>query len=154
MTIFNKAITGEEAPTDAAAPYSALVNFYRAFNQQDIGLMRENWLQTDEASMSNPLGGVKRGWGEIQSVYERIFNGPATVYVEFYGYSTHTTESMFLAVGRERGYLATGSNKIDLAIRTTRIFVMHDRQWKQLHHHGSMDNPRLLSNYQATVLQK
>jgi hypothetical protein len=28
---------------------------------------------------------------------------------------------------------------VDLAIRTTRVFILHEHLWKQLHHHGSMN---------------
>ena len=68
MNIINQAISGQESKPDAASPYSALVNFYYSFNNQNIESMESNWLQTEEASMSNPLGGIKRGWGEIKGV--------------------------------------------------------------------------------------
>ena len=154
MNVVNKPITGQEDKTDAASPYAALTDFYQAFNNQDTDLMQANWLQSEEASMSNPLGGLKRGWNEISKVYKNIFNGPANVYVEFYDYSIHTAENMFIAVGRERGSLEINSKAIDLAIRTTRAYCLHDNQWKQIHHHGSMDNPHLLATYQTTLLNK
>lgn len=49
--------------------------------------------------MDNPLGGIKRGWEEIKSIYERIFNGPARVYVEFYDYTIHQTNEIFTPLG-------------------------------------------------------
>ena len=131
-----------------------MINFYMAFNNKNYELMEQNWLQSDEASMSNPLGGIKRGWNEIKEVYKKIFNGDASVYVEFYDYSIHPTENMFITVGKERGILETNGNKIELAIRTSRIYQLHDKQWKQIHHHGSMDNPQLLNTYQSTLLNK
>ncbi|MCG6968396.1 MAG: nuclear transport factor 2 family protein [Gammaproteobacteria bacterium] len=154
MNIANQLITGQEAITDTTSPYASLVNFYSAFNQKNFDSMQANWLQSGQASMSNPLGGLKRGWNEIQEVYQKIFNGPAKVYVEFYDFSIHATKAMFIAVGRERGFLEIGAEKIDLAIRTTRIYLLDQQQWKQLHHHGSMDNPELLSRYQTAVLNK
>ena len=39
--------------------------------------MSENWSQIEVIAMDNLLSGIKRGWGEIKAVYERIFNGPA-----------------------------------------------------------------------------
>jgi hypothetical protein len=154
MKITCQAITGEKTNIDASTPLAALGNFYAAFNHRNFELMQSNWLQSEEASMSNPLGGIKRGWEEIKAVYEKLFRGPATVYVEFYDYSVHMTETLFLAVGRERGYLKTGAEKLDLAIRTTRMYRLQEQQWKQIHHHGSMDRPELLSRYQAIVLHK
>ena len=116
--------------------------------------MSANWLQTEEIAMDNPLGGIKRGWDEIRSVYERIFNGPAEVYVEYYDYTIHESLDFFYAVGRERGYFRLGADEIKLAIRTSRIFKRVDNVWKQAHHHGSIEDPKLLERYQAVVMGK
>lgn len=144
-------ITGQESLLDTSSPHGALTDFYVAFNSQNLSLMQSNWLQTEEASMSNPLGGIKRSWCEIESVYKNIFYGPAIVYVEFYDYTIHATDLMFVAVGRERGSLELDGNIIELAIRTSRIYTRYETEWKQIHHHGSMDNPELLSHYQKIV---
>ncbi len=135
-------------------PEYALTEFYRAFNTGDLELMASNWGRDEESSMSNPLGGVKRGWNSIQSVYERIFGGGTKIYVEFYDYSIHQSSEMFIAVGRERGYVQQGNNKIDLAIRTSRTYRIKGDRWQQLHHHGSIDNPELLRQYQGIVSGK
>lgn len=152
--IYQQAITGEQTVSEKGTPQSALEGFYQAFNSRDLQKMTDNWLQTEEASMSNPLGGVRRGWNEISAVYQRLFHGQATVYVEFYDYSIHRSEQFFCAVGRERGYFQLADQKIDLAIRTSRIYQLHDGLWKQLHHHGSIEQPELLKTYQAAVVKK
>jgi hypothetical protein len=154
MEITNQPITGGESIKDASSPYATLVNFYSAFNTQNYQLMEKNWHHSAEASMSNPLGGVKRGWDEIHKVYTNIFGGRAKVYVEFYDYSLHVSDTMFLAVGKERGTLTINNKTIELAIRTTRIYLKDKTLWKQIHHHGSIDNPELLARYQTTVLEK
>jgi hypothetical protein len=38
-----------------------------------------------------------------------------------------------------------------MAIRTSRFFRLVDGQWRQQHHHGSIDDPALLAAYQAAV---
>jgi len=155
MLIKETAITGSEnIKVKATDPEFALIEFYRAFNSGNLDLMSRNWEQTEQSSMSNPLGGLKRGWKSIKEVYEQIFNGTAQVYVEFYDYSIHHSDVMFIAVGRERGYLQLGENKIDLSIRTSRTFRLDDGRWHQIHHHGSIDNPALLERYQKAVLGK
>lgn len=103
--------------------------------------------------MNNPLGGIMRDWDEIRSVYNRFFSGEATVYVEFYDYTIHVTENMFFATGRERGYVEKGNDRIDLTIRASRIFIKYDNEWKQIQHHGSIDNPDLLKKYQQAILK-
>ena len=154
MQIMNQPITGQEARSEVASPHAALVNFYHAFNNRNFELMQANWLPSEEASMSNPLGGVRRGWDDIKQTYKKIFTGEARVYVEFYDYSLHISEGMFIAVGRERGALEIDGKKIELAIRTSRTYVLYGKQWQQIHHHGSMDNPELLASYQNTLIRK
>ncbi len=146
-----KAITGKEDPGDSSTPFQALVQFYQAFNSHDMQMMSQNWAQSDEIAMDNPLGGIKRGWAEIKEVYEHLFDGPAKVYVEFYDYTIHETEEIFHAVGRERGYFRSGGEEIDLAIRTSRIFKKIQGRWRQVHHHGSIEDPELLARYKAAV---
>ena len=144
-------ITGAESIDDASIPLYALSQFYRAFNTRSLPLMQDNWDSSAEASMDNPVGGILRGWENIRPVYERIFRSPATVYVEFSDYTLHQSAGLFVAVGRERGRLTAAGKSLDLAIRTTRIFRFRDGRWRQLHHHGSIDDPQLLAVYQSAV---
>lgn len=145
-------ITGSETPGQDS-PYAALVEFYRAFNRRELAAMKENWDVAGECVMSNPLGGIKRGWEEIGAVYEKIFLGEASVYVEFYDYSIDEFGDVFHAVGRERGHLNKRGETVALEIRTSRVFHRIRGQWKQVHHHGSIENPALLARYQALVMQ-
>lgn len=151
MDIYMDAITGSESFADATEPYTALVEFYAAFNGGDTTLMQQNWSQREDIVMCNPLGGVKRGWDEIAMVYDRIFNGPADVYVEFYDYNIVQSDTMFCAMGRERGRFQLGEIALDLAIRTSRLYRHDGERWRQVHHHGSIEQAELLARYQAAV---
>jgi hypothetical protein len=135
-----------------STPESALEQFYAAFNGRDLALMTDNWLQTGDIALDNPLGGIWRGWPEIRALYERIFNGAARVRVEFYDYTLHMGQDMFYAVGRERGHFRGDDIELALSIRTSRIFMKTGEHWKQVHHHGSIDDPELLARYQSAVL--
>jgi len=147
-------ITGNEEQRDLTSPSDALVQFYHAFNTGDLKEMSENWEQSDDISMDNPLGGIKRGWAEISIVYEKIFKGSATVYVEYYDYTIHEHSDVFYAVGRERGFFQLGNRQVDLIIRTSRVFRRLGSNWKQIHHHGSIEDAELLAKYQSAVLRK
>lgn len=145
-------INGRNCYMGAQAPVLTLIAFYAAFNNRDLAAMERNWwAQGDEAVMANPLGGVRRGWPAIREVYERIFTGPAQVYVEFYDYTLHEAGEVFHAVGRERGYFERDGRQIELAIRTSRVFRKHEGRWHQIHHHGSIEDPALLDRYQKAV---
>jgi ketosteroid isomerase-like protein len=106
----------------------------------------------EELVMNNPLGGMKRGWEEIRGVYERIFSSGASVAVEFYDYTIHLHGELFYAVGRERGRFEGKGKTLDLKIRTTRIFRRDGSgRWRQVHHHGSIEDAESLAAYQAAV---
>lgn len=154
MTPIGQAITGSEKRSGKNNPKEALIEFYDAFNNRNLDLMQKNWANTDEIAMDNPLGGIMRGWEDIYPVYQRIFEGKAKVYVEYYDYTIHEGADLFYAVGRERGYFKIGDQKIDLKIRTSRIFKKINNEWRQVHHHGSIEDPALLLAYQNLVNNK
>lgn len=136
---------------DPADPVAVLNEFYRAFNGRDPEAMARNWMHDGEASMSNPLGGIARGWPAIGAIYARLFTGRARVHVIFHDYTLHALDDAFLAVGRERGTLVAGDTRLDLAIRTSRLYRRVDSGWKQFHHHGSLEDPQLLAAYREAV---
>ncbi len=144
-------ITGYEDLRDLTHPRHALTQFYRAFNTRDILLMRQNWSPFDDISMNNPTGGIKRGWPEIRRVYEKLFSGPIRISVELHNYSLHVSGELFYAVGRERGRLESAVSTFDLNFRTTCIFRFLDHHWRQVHHHGSVEDPTLLDRYQSLL---
>lgn len=146
-----QAIDGHETGFDPAQPLAALTGFYRAFNQRDLDAMARNWANDAAASMSNPLGGIARGWPAIRAVYERIFAGPVRVQVAFHDFTLHEADNFFYAVGRERGTLVNGDTQLELAIRTSRLYRHSDGAWRQVHHHGSFDDPQLLAAYREAV---
>ncbi|MBI3885745.1 MAG: nuclear transport factor 2 family protein [Opitutae bacterium] len=144
-------ITGREPSADQTSPAGALAHFYRAFNGRDLALMTANWSESAAVAMSNPLGGVRRGWPAIREVYARIFSGPAVVEVEFFDYTVHGDGELCYAVGRERGHYRAAGTSLALAIRTSRIFRREAGLWRQVHHHGSIEDTALLAAYQAAV---
>jgi hypothetical protein len=113
--------------------------------------MERNWAASDEASMDNPLGGIRRGWDEIRPVYISIFESPARVTVAFHDYTIHRFGETFLAVGHEHGAFVADDVSLDLKIRTSRLFLDVGDRWRQIHHHGSIEDPALLARYQAAV---
>lgn len=144
-------VTGTEPLRHDDGPLDALICFYRAFNAGDLAGLRANWVGGDAPSMSNPVGGIRRGVEDILAGYQRLFGGPARVQVELHDFTTHRDGEHCLFVGRERGGCAVGAESFELRIRTSRWFVRRGAGWRQLHHHGSMDEPQLLADYQRTI---
>ena len=144
-------ITGYEENTTPDTPHGVLSEFYRAFNTRDLDLMFRNWLNTGDASMDNPLGGIRRGWDEIAQLYQLVFSAKGSVNIEYFDYTIHQFRESFLAVGRERGAYKSDTVAIDLKFRTSRWFCLVDGRFRQLHHHGSIEDAALLAEYQAAV---
>lgn len=151
MELMHAAVTGMEC-AEADTPLGALSQFYRAFNNRNLELMRRNWHQ-EECVLDNPLGGIRRGWAEIEPLYASLFNGPARVRVVFFDYTLHVGGDLFCAAGGgERGTFEKGETRIDLAIRTSRIYRRTNGAWRQIHHHGSIEDLELLRMYKQAVL--
>jgi len=144
-------ITGNEDLGDLSQPQQALVQFYHGFNARDLKMIDENFAHSDEIAIDNPLGGIRRGADEPHKMYEAVFRSPADIHVEFWDYTIHRAGDVFWAVGRERGTYHDGDAVKNLNIRTTRIFQMMNGHWRQMHHHGSIEDARLLGDYQSAV---
>lgn len=144
-------ITGAEDLGDLSQPTQVLAQFYRAFNTRDLSLIDANFAPTDDVAIDNPLGGIRRGRDQPHLMYEKIFQSPADLHVEFWDYTINLVGDVFLAVGRERGTYFRGERRHDVSIRTTRVFRRVAGQWRQIHHHGSIDDPEMLAAFQQAV---
>lgn len=144
-------VTGRDRIADPARPEYALAQFYRALNTRDLALMEQNWESSPETAMDNPLGGIRRGWTEIRQTYKSLFNAPWSYTFEFWDYTLHRVPEVFWVVGRERGQLSKEGETLDLAIRTTRLFRWSGGSWRQVHHHGSIEDPQMLARYLTAV---
>lgn len=144
-------ITGKEEHYDVTTPLGALIEFYKAFNTQNTKLMTTNWSSESTIIMANPIGGFKVGYESIFEGYEKIFNSGAHVYVEYYDFTLFEDAHSFCVTGKERGHFYKADKKIPLAIRTTRFYQKQKGRFHQLHHHGSIDIPSELDNYQRTI---
>jgi len=151
MTPHALEISGEERPAGDGSPLDALKAFYHAFNNKDLAALEANWAEGERPSMDNPIGGIRRGWPAIRAGYEKLFGGPARVRVTFHDFTSDGGDDWHLFVGREKGVCVAGNSTIELRIRTTRWFVKIDGAWRQLHHHGSIEEPALLAEYQHAI---
>jgi hypothetical protein len=132
---------------------ACLETFYFSFNNKDIETFRKVWLDHELIQLNNPLGGIMRGIKPINELYKKIFTGEATVWVEFSDIVLYHSNNTATFAGREKGEFSLNGQTIDLQIRTTRFltFSEDEKQWFQIHHHGSIDNADLLKRYQDAL---
>jgi ketosteroid isomerase-like protein len=142
----------ETARPDVDGAHAALETFYHAFNTRSLNLFRRIWVDDPLIQLNNPVGGIMRGAGEIAALYARIFAGTVSVRVELWDIVRYALPGVVMFAGRERGSYERGGQAEPLDIRTTRIFRYIDgRGWRQLHHHGSIDDPARLERYQRAM---
>ncbi|MBY5336413.1 nuclear transport factor 2 family protein [Rhizobium leguminosarum] len=144
-------VNGGERKRGDGSSLDALIEFYRAFNAGDLAGLEEVWLGGSEPSMDNPIGGIRRGWDQIVDGYSKLFKGQAKVHVTFHDFTSQGADDWHLFVGRERGVCRTAEETLDVAFRTPRWFVRRDGGWRQLHHHGSVEDPKMLADYQRLI---
>lgn len=133
---------------------SLIESFYYAFNQRDLAVFAQVWAEQDLIQLNNPLGGILRGYEAIAALYDRVLTGTASVWVEFSDIAEFETDGMVVFAGREQGEFSLNNQTMALSIRTSRIVQWFGPEtgWKQVHHHGSIDDPKLLEAYQRAVL--
>ncbi|MBW9258895.1 MAG: nuclear transport factor 2 family protein [Candidatus Thiodiazotropha sp. (ex. Lucinisca nassula)] len=133
-----------------------LESFYYAFNQRDMEVFAGLWAKQELIQLNNPLGGIMRGYDSIAALYQKIFTGSARVWVEFTDIVTFESQRMVVFAGRETGAFSIDGQRLDLQIRTSRVIQWFGNQegWRQVHHHGSIDDPGLLNEYQHAVQGK
>ncbi len=131
-----------------------LESFYYAFNQGNLEVFEKVWAEHPLIQLNNPLGGILRGHQPITDLYRQIFAGSATVWVELDDIVEFQTETMVVFAGRESGEFSRNGKTIPLSIRTSRViqWLGNETRWRQVHHHGSIDKPELLREYQCAVL--
>ena len=144
---------GEARQPTLEGARAALESFYFAFNERSLDAFEAVWAHGPLISLNNPLGGIMRGLDDIRALYQRIFTGPAQVWVEFYDIIEFVGHDMVVFAGRERGEFTRDGRTILLAIRTSRVFQYFGEQlgWRQVHHHGSIDDADVLAQYQQAV---
>lgn len=131
-----------------------LETFYYAFNHRDTGVFERVWAEHKLIQLNNPLGGIRRGYEPIASLYRGIFDGPAKVWVDFFDIVEFGGGDTIVFAGREEGEFSVGDVVLPLSIRTSRVmqWLGPEIGWRQTHHHGSIDDPAELATYQDTVM--
>lgn len=143
-------LAATEAP-DLEGARAALETFYFAFNAPSLSTLGAVWLDEPTVQLNNPVGGILRGIGPITELYTKVFSS-ADVWVELSDIIEMSFSDTVVFAGRERGEFARDGVVVPLEIRTSRVFVRVPAVgWRQVHHHGSIDDPDLLGRYQAAV---
>lgn len=132
---------------------AALETFYYGFNTPDLSALRHVWAPDEHVLLCNPIGGRTVGIEAITALYSRLLLSSDSVWVELSDIIEYRTAESVQFAGREHGAFSIAGEEVTLVIRTTRAFHYRGAAegWRQVHHHGSIDNPELLAAYQRAV---
>lgn len=142
-------ITGREGNASPSCAQGVLVEYYRAFNGQNMELLELNWIDSEEASMNSPHGGQQRGWKSISRVYDQLFRLIAKPSIELNDIAFHENGETFLCIGRELIRFQRGDIAFEVSARSSRWFKHMYGRWRQVHYHGSIDNANQLQAFQS-----
>lgn len=137
-----------------AGAVAALETYYYALNRADLPVLASLWSDHEFVQADGPSGGTERSRDAVTARCRRILGGAMDVQVTFTDAATYDLGDAVVFAGRERGtYRRNDGRRVALDVRTSRLFGWDDagRRWVQLHHHGSIDDPFALADYQATV---
>lgn len=132
-------INGRESG-DLPLEYQALHEYYAALYRGDIVKMKDVWSKEKTTAFTSPLGEIVRSYEDIIQVHDELFSLPVKIDVEYYDIEITKLKNGFCSVGRERGTMTIEGECIDVAFRTSRIFIKDEGVYKQLHHHGSFED--------------
>jgi hypothetical protein len=139
--------------TGLAGARAALETFYCAFHRKSLDLLADVFAPDEHCTVFSPLGGTARGRHAILAVYEALFRGPDAVRIDLSDVIEYSGPDDLLFVGREEGEFVHGPISMPLSIRTSRLFHYFGAEygWRQIHHHGSIDDATQLAAYQRAV---
>lgn len=137
-----------------AGAVAALETYYYALNRSDLPVLASLWADHVLVQADGPSGGTERSRGAITARARRMLDGAMDVHVVFTDAATYDLGDAVVFAGRERGtYRRNDGRRVALDVRSSRLFGWDDMdgRWVQLHHHGSIDDPFALADYQATI---
>jgi hypothetical protein len=132
-------INGRES-SDLPLEYHALHEYYSALYSSDIVKMKDVWSKEKTTAFTNPLGGIIRSYEDVIQAHDELFSLPVKLDVEYYDIEITKLKNGFSSVGRERGTMTIEGECIDVAFRTSRLFIKEEGVYRQLHHHGSFED--------------
>ncbi|UWP79504.1 YybH family protein [Dactylosporangium fulvum] len=146
----------ETSRRSADGAIAALETFYYALNNADLDVLAEIWSDDDLAQVDNPVGGIVRSGRAVVDMYRHLFDSGVQLDITFTDAATYWSPDAAMFAGREVGHYTNAEGEhVPLEFRTSRYFTWHPRheRWRQLHHHGSMDDPSALHDYQQAALR-
>ena len=111
--------------------------FYRAFEKKDITLMNQTWWQGEGSICIHPGGNVIKGWDNIRSSWEKIFQNTDYLEINTEVVTTEVDYAVAYVVVIENVMQVRKGRKLQAESLATNTFRKMAQKWYLIHHHGS-----------------
>jgi ketosteroid isomerase-like protein len=111
--------------------------FYRAFEKKDIEAISTVWSQGTGSFCIHPGSKALRGWKEIRSSWEKIFNNTRYIEIETEIIATEIRNNLAYVIVIENLLQIISGRRIQAQSMATNIFEQMAGKWYLVHHHGS-----------------
>ncbi len=119
------------------AVYQANQTFYRAFNSQDLDLMREIWWNDNSVLCVHPGWQALNGWDSIIRSWNDIFENTDNLEIKLSDTNVIASKDLAWVTCHENLFIITENGVSTSRVFATNLFKNVGEDWKMVSHHAS-----------------
>ncbi len=111
--------------------------FYRAFENLDVGLMDSMWAHQEYVTCIHPGWSIRVGWPAVRDSWVVIFNNTFSMEFELTELQVQVAADIAWVICTENISSRIGESPQNSRVVATNLFERIGEEWKIIHHHGS-----------------
>ncbi len=111
--------------------------FYRAFENLDVGLMDSMWAHQEYVTCIHPGWSIRVGWPAVRDSWVVIFNNTFSMEFELTELQVQVAADIAWVICTENIASRVGEAPQNSRVVATNLFERIGDEWKIIHHHGS-----------------
>jgi ketosteroid isomerase-like protein len=111
--------------------------FYRAFENLDVGLMDSMWAHQEYVTCIHPGWSIRLGWPAVRDSWVVIFNNTFSMEFELTELQVQVAADVAWVICTENISSRVGESPQNSRVVATNLFERIGDEWKIIHHHGS-----------------
>ncbi len=111
--------------------------FYRAFENLDVGLMDSMWAHEEYVTCIHPGWSIRLGWPAVRDSWVVIFNNTFSMEFELTELQVQVAADVAWVICTENISSRVGESPQNSRVVATNLFERIGDEWKIIHHHGS-----------------
>ena len=111
--------------------------FYRAFENLDVGLMDSIWAHQEYVTCIHPGWSIRVGWPAVRDSWVVIFNNTFSMEFELTELQVQVAADVAWVICTENISSRVGESPQTSRVVATNLFERIGEEWKIIHHHRS-----------------